>query len=555
MMSRRNVHIAFALAVMVFTNCKKGSEKPPLTADPNFTIISAKINGKAVSSSNFVNNTPVIKFSFSTKVDRSTANTKVEIRGASGFPYLSQVSYENNDSTIVLQPAGDLNSLERYMAIVNAGLKSTNGKLLQSSYNVDFITGVDPTYKFPFISDSALLQLVQRQTFKYFWDFGHPVSGLARERNTSGETITIGGSGFGVMTILVGINRNFISRADGLARLQKIVGFLKNTAQKFHGAFPHWINGTTGTVIPFSAKDDGADLVETAYLFQGLLCARQYFNGASGDETNLRNDINTLWNAVEWDWFRKNNENVLYWHWSPNYSWDMNFQVQGWNEALITYVLAASSSTHTIQKIVYDNGWARNGAIKNNNTYFGITLPLGEPNGGPLFFAHYSFLGINPHDLTDAYANYWTQNVSHTSINYNYCKLNPKVYYGYGDSCWGLTASDIPNGYTASSPNHDVGVIAPTAAISSLPYTPTESMKALKFFYFILGDKIWKEYGFVDAFSLHQLWFADSFLAIDQGPIIVMIENYRSGLLWNLFMSCPEVKSGMTKLGFTSPNL
>lgn len=371
------------------------------------------------------------------------------------------------------------------------------------------------------------MDLVQKQTFKYFWDFGHPVSGLARERNTSGETVTSGGSGFGIMTILVGINRNFVSRADGLARMQKIVGFLK-TAQKFHGAFPHWLNGTTGVVIPFSAKDDGADLVETSYLFEGLLCARQYFNSASADETNLRNDINTLWNAVEWDWFRKNNENVLYWHWSPNNNWDMNFPIQGWNEALVTYVLAASSPTHTIPKIVYDNGWAKNGAIKNNNAYFGITLPLGEPYGGPLFFAHYSFLGINPHDLSDAYANYWTQNVNHSLINYTYCKTNPKGYYGYGDSCWGLTASDVPNGYTASSPTNDVGVIAPTAAISSLPYTPAESMKAIKYFYFIIGDKIWKEYGFVDAFSLHQLWYANSFLAIDQGPIIIMIENYRS---------------------------
>ena len=540
---------------MVFTSCKKDSETTPVTADPNFTIISVKINGKAVVSSNFVNTTPVIKFSFSNKVDRLTANTKVEIVGVSGFPFLSQVSYENSDSTIVLQPAGDLNALDKYTAIVNAGLRSASGKLLQSAYTVDFITGVDPAYKFPVISDSALLQLVQQQTFKYFWDFGHPVSGLARERNTSGETVTIGGSGFGIMAILAGIYRNFISRADGFARMQKIVGFLKNSAQKFHGAFPHWINGITGAVIPFSPKDDGADLVETSYLFQGLLCSRQYFNGASTDETNLRNDINTLWNAVEWDWFRKNNESVLYWHWSPNYNWDMNFPIQGWNEALITYVLAASSSTHTTPKIVYDNGWAKNGAIKNNNAYFGITLPLGEPYGGPLFFAHYSFLGINPHDLTDAYANYWTQDSSHTMINYNYCKVNPKGYYGYGDSSWGLTASDIPNGYAASSPTHDVGVIAPTAAISSLPYTPTESMKALKFFYYVLGNKIWKEYGFVDAFSLHQLWFADSFLAIDQGPIIVMIENYRSGLLWNLFMSCPEVKSGMKNLGFQSPNL
>src|SRR3954463_9804137 len=389
MMSRKTAYIVIGMAftVMVFTDCKKGAEKPPVVADPDFTVISATINGKAVATSNFVNNIPAIRFSFSSKVDRLTANTKVEIVGVTGSSYLSQLTYENNDSTIVLQPAGGLNFLEKYRAIANAGLRSANGKLLQSAYTVDFITGINPVHKFPFISDSALLQLVEQQTFKYFWDFGHPVSGLARERNTSGETVTSGGSGFGVMAILVGINRTFISRADGLARMQKMVSFLKNTAQKFHGAFPHWLNGTTGVVIPFSTKDDGADLVETAYLFQGLLCARQFFNGSSTDETNLRNDINTLWNAVEWDWFRRNNDNVLYWHWSPNYNWDMNFPVQGWNEALITYVLAASSSTHTIPKIVYDNGWARNGAIRNNNAYFGITLPLGEPYGGPLFFA------------------------------------------------------------------------------------------------------------------------------------------------------------------------
>ncbi|MNY23248.1 hypothetical protein D3C86_1569050 [compost metagenome] len=233
----------------------------------------------------------------------------------------------------------------------------------------------------------------------------------------------------------------------------------------------------------------------------------------------------------------------------------MNLPISGWNESLITYVLAASSPTHSIPKSVYDNGWAQNGVMKNGTSYFGIQLPLGPNMGGPLFFAHYSFLGINPLGLTDTYANYETQNKAHTLVNYNYCKTNPKGYYGYSDQCWGLSASDINNGYTASSPTNDVGVIAPTAAIASLPYTPEESMKAIKYFYYKLGDKIFKEYGFVDAFSLDQHWFASSNLAIDQGPIIIMIENHRSKLLWNLFMSCPEVKSGMLKLGFSSPNL
>jgi hypothetical protein len=219
--------------------------------------------------------------------------------------------------------------------------------------------------------------------------------------------------------------------------------------------------------------------------------------------------------------------------------------------------MAASSTTHSIPVSVYTNGWAGNGSngFINGNTYYGYKLPLGPPNGGPLFFSHYSFLGVNPNGLSDAYANYATQTKNHTLINYSYCVANPNNNYGYSNLCWGLTASDISNGYSASSPINDVGVIAPTAALSSMPYTPTESMKTLKFFYYTLGDKIFKDYGFVDAFSLKDLWYAPSYLAIDQGPIIVMIENYRSGLLWNLFTSCPEVKAGMKKLNFTAPYL
>jgi len=438
---------------------------------------------------------------------------------------------------------------------VTGQLKSVNGGSLNGPSKITFQTSIDSSGKFPLITDDALLTLVQKQTFKYFWDLAHPVSGLARERNNSGDVVTSGGSGFGIMAIVAGIERNFITRAQGLSRMQNIVNFLKNTAQKFHGAFPHWLNGATGAVIPFSIKDNGADLVETSYLVQGLITARQYFNNSNTAETNLQNDINAIYNAVEWNWFRKNDENVLYWHWSPNYNWDMNHKIQGWNECLITYVLAASPGIYTIPKSVYDNGWATNGGIRNNNFYYNIQLPLGPSLGGPLFFAHYSFLGINPNGLTDTYANYSTQNINHTRINYSYTKANPKQYFGYSDSVWGLTASDIAGGYTASSPTNDVGVIAPTAALSSFPYTPVESMQALKFFYYVLGDKIWKDYGFVDAFSLHDLWFADSFLAIDQGPVIIMIENYRTGLLWNLFTSAPEVKAGLQKLGFTAPYL
>ena len=499
---------------------------------------------------------PVIKLEFTEPVKPTSVATSVKITNTAGGEVSITTTLQNHDSVLIVQPATPLNYLSKYNFIISPGLRSSTDGLFSPDINKNFITKIDSSRKFPVIPDNALLDLIQQQTFKYFWDYGHPVSGLARERsNATPETVTSGGSGFGVMAIVTAVSRGFITRAQGLARIQTIVSFLKNTAPKFHGAFSHWMNGTNGTVVPFGQSDDGADLVETSYMLMGLLTARQFFNSADAGETSLRNDINLLWNGVEWDWFRQNGRKVLYWNWSPNAGFAVNVPIQGWNECLITYVLAASSPTHSIPKAVYDSGYARTGAMVNNNNYYGYQLPLGPSLGGPLFFEHYSFLGINPTGLNDAYANYTTQTKNHTLINYSYCVSNPKNWFGYSDSCWGLTASDIQNGYTASSPTNDVSYLAPTAAISSLPYTQTESIKALKFFYYVLGDKIWGQYGFKDAFSLQNLWFADSYLAIDQGPIIVMIENYRSGLLWNLFTSCPEVKTGMLSLGFSAPYL
>ncbi|HWJ90396.1 MAG TPA: glucoamylase family protein [Flavisolibacter sp.] len=530
-----------------------GSAPPP--APEVFRIESSTVNGASGTAVNYgVATTPKISILLSAPVNRATANS-ILFNTAAGVAIPYNLSFEKNDSVVNLQPATPLPFLTKFNVAVSTALQSKSNKSLENSATITFITSIDSADKFARISDTALVELVQKQTFRYFWEFGHPVSGLARERNTSGDVVTSGGSGFGIMAIITGISRNFISRAEGLQRLQTMVGFLKNSAETFHGAFPHWLNGATGKTVPFSTKDNGADLVETSFLMQGLLCARQYFNGADAAESTLRADINSLWNAVEWSWFRKNNENVLYWHWSRDYQWDMNLPVRGWNECLVTYVLAASSPSYSIPKIVYESGWAQNGGMKNGNIYFGYPLPLGPVLGGPLFFAHYSFLGLNPFGLTDQYADYQVQVVNHTKINYEYCRANPRNYYGYSDQCWGLTASDIPNGYTASSPTNDIGVIAPTAALSSFPYTPAESMNALRFFYYKLGDKLWGPHGFYDAFSLHDQWFASSYLAIDQGPIVVMLENYRTGLLWKLLMSCPEVKSGLTKLGFQSPNI
>jgi len=548
----------FSLTTCIFLACKKDNvTTPPPPASGSFTFVKATINDSLYNPSiyNVITN-PVIRISFSAPINKSTVAGNVLLAGG-GAVIPSNYSYSNNDSTLVIQPASSLKRLTKYAVNVSTALKSVADSPLQNVLKLSFVTAIDSTDKFPQISDSALLTLVQQQTFKYFWDFGHPVSGMALERNSSGDIVTTGGSGFGVMAILVGIQRNFILRTDGLTRIAQIVNFLTTKAHRYHGAFPHWMNGATGATVPFSTQDDGADLVETSYMMEGLLCARQYFNTPDPTESGLRSDINNLWNGVEWNWFRQNNQNTLFWHWSPDFNWAINMPITGWDEALIVYALAASTNidSNRIPKIVYDNGWARNGAMKNGNTYYGIQLPLGPNLGGPLFFAHYSFLGINPNNLSDAYANYLTQNSNHTKINYSYCVANPKHFNGYSNICWGLTASDEDNGYSAHAPDNDDGVITPTAAISSLPYTPAESMAALKFFYYTLGDKIWGTYGFVDAFNLSSGWFADSFLAIDQGPEIIMIENYRTGLMWNLFMSCPEIKTGMMSLGFASPNL
>jgi len=407
------------------------------------------------------------------------------------------------------------------------------------------------------ISDTALLELVQKQTFRYFWDYAHPVSGLARERsNTSfdygDEVVTTGGSGFGVMAIIVATERKWITRAEASQRLLKIVKFLFK-ANSYHGVFPHWLNGETGKTIPFGRKDDGGDLVETSYLFEGLLCVQQYFNDTTRTEKDLRNRIGWMWDEIEWDWYTKGGEEVLYWHWSPNNGWAMNFPLRGYNEALITYVLAAAAERYPVPATVYHRGWAQSNFFKNGKTFYNFMLPLGFDYGGPLFFSHYSFMGLDPHGLKDRYADYWQQNKNHTLINHAYCIDNPQKFKGYGENCWGLTASDNHLGYGAHSPTEDLGVITPTAALSAFPYTPEYSMKALRHFYNDLGDKIWSEYGFYDSFNESENWYAKSHLAIDQGPIIVMIENYRTGLIWKLFMKNPMIRKGLKKLGFESP--
>ena len=412
------------------------------------------------------------------------------------------------------------------------------------------------------LDNDSLLTLVQYQTFQYFWEGAEPFSGMARERihldgiypDNDQNVVTSGGSGFGLMAILVGVKRGFITQYQGIERFEKILNFLE-LADRFHGVYPHWWYGDTGKTKPFSKKDDGGDLVETSFLAQGLLTVRQYFKNGNDREKIIAQRADQLWQDIEFDWHTKGGEKVLYWHWSPNFEWEMNFPVGGYNECLIMYVLAAASPSHAIEPSVYHKGWARNGKIKSDHKYMGYDLVVDhyETNDdpvGPLFWSHYSYMGLKPKGLHDQYGDYWTLNQNHAKIHYDYSVENAQKFKGYGPDCWGLTSSYSINGYDGHKPGNDVGVISPTAALSSIPYTPQESIQMLKWLYQPAQEKLIGRYGPYDAFSLEYDWLLPRYLAIDQGPIPVMIENYRTGFIWDLFMSAPEIKTGFDKLGF-----
>jgi hypothetical protein len=483
--------------------------------------------------------------------------------------------YRSDDGKI-FQPVGiQKGNLHRYADFLGETGRTIYYKVsaVNPSYRESEFSNVVSATTHP-MSDDVLLTMVQKACFRYYWESAHPVCGLALE-NIPGDKnlVAVGASGFGIMALVVGVDRGFITREEGAQRMLTIVRFLE-TADRFHGAFPHFLDGRTGKVIPlFSKYDDGGDLVETSFLMEGLLTARQYFLRNNSVEKEIRKTIARLWKSVEWSWYRQapvsdpnDSLKFLYWHWSPDHGWHIHHPLIGWNETMIAYLLAIASPTHSVPASMYYSGWASQSDIAvryrhwsqttegdryaNGKQYFGITLDVGEGTGGPLFFTHYSFMGFDPHALTDKYTNYFQNNRNIALINHAYCVTNQKHFAGYNDSCWGLTASDDPWGYHAHDPSDhaDNGTITPTGALASFPYTPEASMKALKYFYFTLGAKLWSIYGFRDAFNESQNWVADIYMGLNQAPITVMIENHRTGLIWKLFMSNPEIQEAVKKV-------
>mgnify|MGYP001605212392 FL=1 len=418
------------------------------------------------------------------------------------------------------------------------------------------------------LNDDELLSMVQEGCFRYYWECAHPTAGLAPEVIPGDPNLlATGGSGFGVMALLVGTERQFVTRDEGAGRMLKIVRFLAK-ADRFHGVWPHFLNGDTGKVIPFFGKyDNGGDLVETAFMMQGLLAARQYFSHDNATEREIRDTITRLWREVEWDWYRKTpDSDVLYWHWSPDAGWHVSHPLIGWNETFIVYLLAIASPTHAVPASLYHTGWAgtlergvnyRRGWSRtkvgdhyvNGHTFYGVKLDVGEGTGAEPFFTHFSFMGFDPRGIRDQYTNYFENNRAIDLINYRYCVDNPMKFAGYGPDCWGLSAG-INGGGGRAAPRDDNGTINIMASLASFPYTPAESLAALKHFYRDLGPKVWGIYGFHDGFNQTQNWFEEVYMALNQAPIVVMIENHRSGLVWKNFMANPEIQPALDAIGF-----
>lgn len=406
------------------------------------------------------------------------------------------------------------------------------------------------------VGDAELVDMLQLYTTRYFDEFAEPTTGMARERSNDnhGDIVTTGGTGFGIMAMVAGAERKYLTRERAYDLIQRMVTFLEKT-ERFHGAWAHWYDANTGKAFSFSKFDDGGDLVETAFLVQGLLTAREYFKTGNATERLLSNRITNLWESVEWNWYTRGTDS-LYWHWSKNYDFKMNHRIRGFDETMITYVLAASSPTFPIRREVYEASYKISSYYLNGKSYYGHKLDLGMSMGGPLFFTHYSFLGLNPNGLTDRHTNYFDRNKAHALIHQAYAIDNPKKHVGYGANCWGFTSSDDPLvGYTSHHPGtqDENGTISPTAAVSSVVYTPEASLAAMKHFYYDRGQQLLGYYGLYDAFNpglVPGQQVVKSYLAIDQGPIAVMLENYRSGLIWKLFMSNPEIHQGLKNLGF-----
>ena len=404
----------------------------------------------------------------------------------------------------------------------------------------------------PFANDDQFLEYVQQTTFDYFWYLANPDNGLVPDRSTTSSPCSIAAVGFGLTAIGIGIDHGWISRTQGVARVLTTLNTFLNGPQGtstsgtigYRGWFYHFLDMNTAVRSPSSELSS----IDTALLLAGILYVKQYFDGANPDETAIRTMADTIFSRVDWNWMAQGT-NVVSMGWFPPGSFIANNWV-GYNEAMILYLLGLGAATNPLPASAW-NRWTSGYTWATN--YGQAYVPF-----APLFGHQYSHGWVDFRHVADAYMNshdstYFQNSRRATLAQRAYCIANPLNRVGYGSNVWGLTACDGPTGYAARGappPENDDGTIAPTAAGGSIAFAPEFSVPALRQFYTQYRLRIWTAYGFRDAFNLGAQWYAADELGIDQGPIVIMIENHRTQRVWRLFMRNEEIRRGLQRAGF-----
>ena len=401
------------------------------------------------------------------------------------------------------------------------------------------------------------IDLTARLAFDYFWEQANPANGLVKDRSTDGSAASIAAVGFGLSAITVGIDRGWITRAEGAGRVEATLDFFATCPQGeaasdvcgYRGFFYHFLDLRTGT----RAGTNELSTIDTALLLGGVLQAAEYFDGGGAEEARIRELADTIWRRVEWDWATPRSPRVAL-GWRPEEGF-LPFDWRGYNEAMILYVLGLGSPTHPLPDGAWD-AWTAT-YPSDWQTHYGLTF-LTFP---PLFGHQYSHVWIDFRDIQDDYmrskdSDYFENSRKATLAQRAYAIDNPRGWPNYGPNEWGLTASDDPPpaplyiARGAAPVQNDNGTITPTAAGGSYAFTPAESREALRTFYARYRPTLWGPYGLRDAYNVALNWTATDYLGIDQGPIVLMIENERTGVVWDAFTRHPDVQRGLDRAGF-----
>jgi hypothetical protein len=404
-----------------------------------------------------------------------------------------------------------------------------------------------------FSNSNAFLDYLQQANFDYFWYAANPANGLVPDRSTSGSACSIAAVGFGLTAIGIGIDHGWISRTQGVTRVMATLNTFLNGPQGpgtsgiigYNGWFYHFLDMNTALRSPGSELSS----IDTALLLSGILYCKQYFNGTNSNETSIRMMSDSIFNRVNWTWMAQGSQKVAM-GWQPTTGFSGFGNWIGYDEGMILYLLGMGTATNPLPASAWSywtSGyiWA---------TYYGqsfVPFP-------PLFGHEYSHCWIDFRHTADAYMNsqsstYFENSRRAALAQQSYCIANPLGWVGYDSNVWGLTASDGPSGYTARGAPpalNDDGTIAPTAAGGAMAFAPDISLPTLQYLYTNGKNALWTAYGFIDAFNQSVSWYDNAELGIDQGPIVIMIENYRTQRPWRLFMQNAEIQRGLQQAGF-----